>query len=120
MMGGVMDGIAQALTYSLHLKDGHFLEGSWDDAYYTRQWNAPPTSRCIVMPPTTERPGRRRRVRRRRRRWPPSRAPTRAPPARCRPASRSTTTSRSASRPFPTVPPIPQSPTDGLPSYEEL
>jgi hypothetical protein len=27
MMGGIMDGIAQALTYSLHLQDGHFLEG---------------------------------------------------------------------------------------------
>ena len=41
MMGGIMDGIAQALTYSLHLEDGHFLEGSWDNAYYTRQWNVP-------------------------------------------------------------------------------
>ena len=39
MMGGIMDGIAQALTYSLHLEDGHYLEGSWDNAYYTRQWN---------------------------------------------------------------------------------
>ena len=26
IMGGVMDGIANALTYSLHLEDGHFLE----------------------------------------------------------------------------------------------
>ena len=42
MMGGIMDGIGQALTYSLHLKDGYFLEGSWDDAFYTRQWNTPP------------------------------------------------------------------------------
>ena len=42
MMGGIMDGIGQALTYSLHLKDGHFLEGSWDNAFYTRQWNTPP------------------------------------------------------------------------------
>ena len=53
MMGGLMDGIGQALTYSLHLKDGHFLEGSWDDAFYTRQWNTPPELEIIVMPPTT-------------------------------------------------------------------
>ena len=41
MMGGIMDGIAQALTYSLHLRNGYFLEGSWDNAYYTREWYAP-------------------------------------------------------------------------------
>ena len=57
MMGGIMDGIAQALTYSLHLKDGHFLEGSWDEAYYTRQWNTPPEVKVVVMPPTTDEPG---------------------------------------------------------------
>src|SRR3954453_2352014 len=42
IMGGAMDGIAQALSYGLHLSDGYFLEGSWDDAHYTRQWNTPP------------------------------------------------------------------------------
>jgi isoquinoline 1-oxidoreductase beta subunit len=57
MMGGLMDGIAQALTYSLHLAGGHFLEGSWDNAYYTRQWNTPPDVEVIVMPPTTGDPG---------------------------------------------------------------
>jgi isoquinoline 1-oxidoreductase beta subunit len=57
MMGGIMDGIAQALTYSLHLRDGNFLEGSWDDAYYTRQWNTPFEVDVIVMPPTTNDPG---------------------------------------------------------------
>jgi isoquinoline 1-oxidoreductase subunit beta len=57
MMGGIMDGIAQALSYGLHLKDGHFLEGSWDDAHYTRQWNTPPELEVIVMPPTTGEPG---------------------------------------------------------------
>jgi isoquinoline 1-oxidoreductase subunit beta len=57
MMGGIMDGIAQALSYGLHLKDGHFLEGSWDDAFYTRQWNTPPELEVIVMPPTTGTPG---------------------------------------------------------------
>lgn len=41
MLGGAMDGIAQALTYSLHLEDGRFLEGSWDHSHYTRQHNSP-------------------------------------------------------------------------------
>ncbi len=42
MQGGIMDGIAQTLTSSLHLKNGTFLEGSWDNYFYTRQWNVPP------------------------------------------------------------------------------
>ena len=86
MMGGIMDGIAQALTYSLHLQDGHFLEGSWDNAYYTRQWNTPPELEVIVMPPTTEHARRRGRARGRRRRWRRWPAPTRGPRARCRPS----------------------------------
>lgn len=57
MMGGTMDAIAQVLTASLHLRDGNFLEGSWDDYFYTRQWNTPPEMQVIVMPPTTGRPG---------------------------------------------------------------
>ena len=57
MQGGVMDGIAQALTYSLHLDNGYFLEGSWDNAYYTRQWNVPLDVQVIIMPPTTGQPG---------------------------------------------------------------
>jgi isoquinoline 1-oxidoreductase subunit beta len=57
MIGGLMDGIAQALTYSLHLSNGHFLEGSWDNAYYTRQWNTPLDVQVIVMPPTGSNPG---------------------------------------------------------------
>jgi isoquinoline 1-oxidoreductase beta subunit len=57
MMGGIMDGIAQALSYGLHLQDGHFLEGSWDDAFYTRHWNTPPELEVIVMPQTTAEPG---------------------------------------------------------------
>ncbi|HEX3898154.1 MAG TPA: molybdopterin cofactor-binding domain-containing protein [Mycobacteriales bacterium] len=57
MMGGIMDGIATTLTASLHLEDGHFLEGSWDDYYYTRQWNVPPKLKIIVMPPTSNQPG---------------------------------------------------------------
>ncbi len=50
MMGGVADGIALVLTSSNHLKDGGFLEGSWDNYFYTRQWNVPPSFECIVMP----------------------------------------------------------------------
>ncbi|MEU8542531.1 molybdopterin cofactor-binding domain-containing protein [Streptomyces sp. NPDC048717] len=57
MMGGIIDGIATALTSSLHLKDGHFLEGSWDNYFYSRQWNTPPELQIIVMPPTTGKPG---------------------------------------------------------------
>ena len=57
MQGGIMDGIALALTSSLHLRDGYFLEGSWDDYYYTRQWNAPPEIQVIVMPSDVQEPG---------------------------------------------------------------
>ena len=57
MMGGVSDGIAQALTSSSHLRDGAFLEGSWDNFFYTRQWNVPPSFQCVVMPSTGEQPG---------------------------------------------------------------
>ncbi|KHL16073.1 isoquinoline 1-oxidoreductase beta subunit [Mumia flava] len=57
MMGCVMDGIAHALTAGLHLRDGAFLEASWDNDFYTRQWNTPPDFRVVVMPPTTGEPG---------------------------------------------------------------
>ncbi|MFC9271905.1 molybdopterin cofactor-binding domain-containing protein [Streptomyces zhihengii] len=57
MTGCVMDGIALTLTSSLHLRDGHFLEASWDNYFYTRQWNTPPELKVVVMPSTTERPG---------------------------------------------------------------
>ena len=57
MQGGINDGIALALTSSLHLRDGHFLEGSWDNYFYTRQWNTPPDVRVIVMPSEETVPG---------------------------------------------------------------
>ncbi|MCX4669023.1 molybdopterin-dependent oxidoreductase [Streptomyces sp. NBC_01381] len=57
MMGCLMDGIALTLTSSLHLRDGHFLEASWDNYFYTRQWNTPPELEIIVMPTTTGKPG---------------------------------------------------------------
>jgi len=113
MMGGIMDGIAQALTYSLHLKDGHYLEGSWDDAYYTRQWNTPPEVNVIVMPPTSDDPGGAGEF---------GVAATMAAVANA--YGRATGKYPNSFpinhnlpitfEPLPTVPPIPQSPTDGL------
>ncbi|TDC98210.1 molybdopterin cofactor-binding domain-containing protein [Actinomadura sp. 7K507] len=57
MIGGLSDGIAMALTSSLHIKDGIPLEGSWDNDFYTRQWNTPLETRVIVMPPSGDEPG---------------------------------------------------------------
>ncbi|MFJ7068150.1 molybdopterin cofactor-binding domain-containing protein [Streptomyces sp. NPDC101115] len=57
MMGGINDGIALTLTSGLHLKDGHFLESSWDNYFYTRQWNTPPELEIVVMPSTGDEPG---------------------------------------------------------------
>ena len=57
MMGGIMDGIALALTSSMHLRDGHFLEASWDNYFYTRQWNVPPELEIVVMPSDSGQPG---------------------------------------------------------------
>jgi isoquinoline 1-oxidoreductase subunit beta len=113
MMGGIMDGIANALSYSLHLQDGHWLEGSWDDAHYTRQWNVPPQLQVIVMPPTAEKPGGAGEFG-----VPTSMAATACAYAR---ATGTMPTSFPINHfeplgfePMPTVPPIPQSKTDGL------
>ncbi|MFF7638304.1 molybdopterin cofactor-binding domain-containing protein [Kitasatospora sp. NPDC008050] len=57
MMGGIMDGIALALTSGLHLENGVFQEGSWDNYFYTRQWNTPPDLEIVVMPPSGDTPG---------------------------------------------------------------
>lgn len=57
MQGGFMDGLALTLTSSCHLDDGKFLEASWDNYYYTRQWNVPFDVEVIVMDPDTEQPG---------------------------------------------------------------
>ncbi|MPY85279.1 MAG: molybdopterin-dependent oxidoreductase [Actinophytocola sp.] len=57
MMGGIMDALAIVLTSSVHLKDGNFLEASWDNYAYTRQWNVPFDVEVIVMPSTSEDPG---------------------------------------------------------------
>jgi isoquinoline 1-oxidoreductase beta subunit len=114
MMGAIMDGIAQTLTYSLHLKDGYFLEGSWDNAFYTRQWNAPPQLQVVVMPPTTDEPGGAGELG-----VAPSMAATACAYARATgtlPTSFPINHNRASLgfTPYPTVPPIPPAPTDGL------
>jgi len=116
MMGGIMDGIAITLTSSLHLTNGYFQEGSWDNYAYTRQWNVPPDVQVIVMPPTSDEPG--------------GAGELGVPAAAAAVATayaRATGTmptefpiNHSAPlffEPLPTVPSIPQSPTDGLTSY---
>ncbi|MCW2793994.1 MAG: xanthine dehydrogenase family protein molybdopterin-binding subunit [Nocardioides sp.] len=57
MQGGINDGIALALTSSLHLRDGHFLEASWDNYFYTRQWNTPPEVQVVLLPSDSGQPG---------------------------------------------------------------
>jgi len=114
MMGGIMDGIGQVLSYSLHLKNGSFLEGSWDNAFYTRQWNTPPQIEIVVMPPTTDEPGGAGEFS-----VAPSMAATACAYARATgtvPTSFPVNHNRSdlGFTPLPTVPPVPQSPTDGL------
>jgi isoquinoline 1-oxidoreductase subunit beta len=119
MIGGIMDGIAQALTYSLHLTDGYFLEGSWDNAYYTREWNCPPNSlpsegiQVIIMPPNQTEPG-----------GAGEFGVAASMAAVANAYGRATGTMPTSFpinhnlplgfTPLPTVPPIPQSPTDGL------
>ncbi|MEY9871525.1 isoquinoline 1-oxidoreductase beta subunit [Streptacidiphilus sp. MAP12-33] len=113
MMGGIMDGIALTLTSSLHLAGGHFQEGSWDNYFYTRQWNTPPELDIHVMPPTTGTPGGAGEL-----------AVAGAMAAVACAYGRATGTMPTtfpinhdqplAFTPLPTVPPIPQSPTDGL------
>ncbi|MFC6707011.1 molybdopterin cofactor-binding domain-containing protein [Flexivirga alba] len=57
MMSAASDGIGLALTNSTHLKDGHFLEASWDNYFYTREWNAPIEFECVIMPSSSDQPG---------------------------------------------------------------
>ena len=113
MMGGIMDGIAVALTSGLHLENGVFQEGSWDNYFYTRQWNTPPELQIVVMPPTSSTPGGAGEL-----------AVASSMAAVACAYARATGTmptsfpvNQSAPlgfTPLPTSPPIPQSPTDGL------
>jgi isoquinoline 1-oxidoreductase subunit beta len=113
MQGGIMDGIALALTSSLHLRDGYFLEGSWDNYFYTRQWNVPPKVEVHIMPSSSDQPGGAGEF---------GVASTYAAVA-CAYARATGTMPTSfpinhkqplAFTPKPTVPPVPQSPTNGL------
>ena len=56
MLGGLQDAIALALTSSLHIQHGIPLEGSWDNYFYTRQWNTPLDVEVVVMPNTGDSP----------------------------------------------------------------
>ncbi|MBO0802891.1 MAG: xanthine dehydrogenase family protein molybdopterin-binding subunit [Nocardiopsaceae bacterium] len=56
MIGGVEDGIAMALTSSLHISRGLPLEGSWDNYFYTREWNTPLDIQVIILPNTGDSP----------------------------------------------------------------
>jgi isoquinoline 1-oxidoreductase beta subunit len=56
MIGGLEDAIALALTSSLHIQAGIPLEGSWDNYFYTRQWNVPPDVQVVIMPNTSDNP----------------------------------------------------------------
>ncbi len=49
LQGGINDGIANALTAGLHLENGSFVEASWDNYFYTRQWNTPPEMNVILI-----------------------------------------------------------------------
>lgn len=112
MMGCLMDGIALTLTSSLHLRDGYFLEASWDNYFYTRQWNTPPELEVVVMPTTTGRPGGAGEL--------GVAASTAAVACAYGRATGTMPTTFPINHgtlsfvPKPTVPPIPQSPTDGL------
>jgi isoquinoline 1-oxidoreductase beta subunit len=113
MMGGAMDGIAQALTAGLHIADGLPLESSWDNYGYTRQWNSPPEFHCVIMPPSTAEPGGAGEL---------NVGVTQAAVACAYARATGTLPTefpinfrRSLTfTPIPTVPPIPQSPSDGL------
>ncbi|MBT2488638.1 xanthine dehydrogenase family protein molybdopterin-binding subunit [Streptomyces sp. ISL-96] len=112
MMGCLMDGIAQTLTSGLHLRDGHFLEASWDNYFYTRQWNTPPELEIIVMPTTTGKPGGAGELG-----VAASMAAVACAYGRATgtmPTSFPINHSTLSFTPKPTVPPIPASPTDGL------
>ncbi|KAF4406863.1 molybdopterin cofactor-binding domain-containing protein [Streptomyces lycii] len=112
MMGCVMDGIALTLTSSLHLRDGHFLEASWDNYFYTRQWNTPPELDIIIMPTSTGKPGGAGELG-----VAASMAAVACAYGRATgtmPTTFPINHSTLSFEPKPTVPPIPQSPTDGL------
>jgi isoquinoline 1-oxidoreductase subunit beta len=112
MMGCISDAIGLALTESLHIDKGLPLEGSWDEFFYTRQWNTPPEMQIVVMPATTGDPGGAGEL---------GVASSLAAVACAYARATGTMPTRFPINhgtlgfdPLPRVPPIPQSPTDGL------
>ncbi|WP_034270502.1 molybdopterin cofactor-binding domain-containing protein [Haloechinothrix halophila] len=116
LQGGTNDGIAIALTFSNHIKDGLPLEGSWDQGYYTRQWNTPREMTIHFLPNTYDE-----------RRTPGGAGELAVAPAMAAVAcayAHATGTmptefpinhnNELPFHPFPTQPPMPQSHTDGL------
>ncbi|MBC8093170.1 MAG: xanthine dehydrogenase family protein molybdopterin-binding subunit [Pseudonocardia sp.] len=57
MLGGINDAIALILTSSLHLTDGYFVEASWDNYFYTRQWNTPRDVTVFIVESAADEPG---------------------------------------------------------------
>lgn len=57
MLGCINDAIAMTLTSSLHLTEGYFVESSWDNYFYTRQWNTPPEINIIILDTGSQEPG---------------------------------------------------------------
>jgi isoquinoline 1-oxidoreductase subunit beta len=56
VLGGINDAIGIALTFSVHIKNGMPLEGSWDNGFYTRQWNTPQEVNVIILPNSNDNP----------------------------------------------------------------
>ncbi|GAB3300111.1 molybdopterin-dependent oxidoreductase [Parasphingorhabdus pacifica] len=54
LQGGFIDGMALALTSSVHLQNGRFLEASWDNYFYSRQWNVPFDLEVVMLPADPE------------------------------------------------------------------
>lgn len=117
LQGAVMDGIALAQSSSLHLVDGRFLEGSYDNYRYTRQWNVPRELEIVMLPEDhMAEVGGFGEV---------GVAPTCAAVACAIGAARGNYSSTYPIShkagigyvPFPAIPPIPQSPVDGLEHY---
>jgi len=113
MIGGVQDGIAMALTSSLHIANGLPAEGSWDNYFYTREWNVPLDVQVIIAPATSDSPSGAGEL---------AVAPTLAAVACAYGAATETMPTRFpvnhdgplAFTPLPAEPSTPQSPTDGL------
>ncbi|WP_232677258.1 molybdopterin cofactor-binding domain-containing protein [Nocardioides sp. R-C-SC26] len=112
MQGGFMDGLALTLTSSCHLRDGRFLEASWDNYFYTRQWNVPPEVQVHIMESDSRTPGG----------AGEAAVGTSAAAVACAYARATGTTpsylpinhGEISFRPKPFIPPVPQSPSNGL------